>query len=78
MKKRTKFVRIMAIIGVALLVLMYLTALVMALFDNEFARTMLKISFVGTITVPIVIYFIMMFYKMGHKNDDMNEGDNSK
>lgn len=62
--------RVLAIIAVVLMVSMYIAAFVFALMKSEFANTMLKISIMCTIFIPVVAYVIMMFYKLGHPKED--------
>ncbi len=79
MKKKFGFKQIMALIAVVLLVGMYVVSLILAFIHNEMARIFLKVSLTGTIVIPVVIYFIMMFYRLAHKNDnlDIPDEDNS-
>ena len=51
--------QILAITGIVLLVLLYLSALVFALIDSPMAATMLKVSFSMTLVIPIVLYVIL-------------------
>lgn len=69
MKRKVTARQVLAIIAIALLVGMYLSALVTALIGSEFARTLLKISLLGTFIIPILIYVILMFYRIGHRNE---------
>lgn len=69
MKKRITGRQILAIAAIVLLVGMYVSALVLSLIGSDFARTLLKIALLGTFIVPIIIYVIMMFYRLGHKNE---------
>ncbi len=71
--KHSKFARIMAIVAIVLLVGMYVTSLVFALIHNSFANTMLKISLTGTFAIPVIIYLIMMFYRLSHPKDKVDE-----
>lgn len=69
MKKKANGRQILAIIAIVLLVGMYVAALVFSLIGSDFANTMLKISLLGTFIVPILIYVIMMFYRLGHRKE---------
>ena len=51
-----KIKRILAWIGIILLVGMYVVNLVLALIGSEEARSMLKISAACTVAVPIILY----------------------
>lgn len=70
MKKKASAKQVLAIIAIALLVGLYLSALILSLIGSELAQTLLKISLLGTFIIPIIIYVIMMFYRIGHKNDE--------
>ena len=48
--------RIMAIIGIALLLSMYIFCFIFALIRTEAARTMFRMALAATIAVPIVLY----------------------
>ena len=65
MKKNTR--RILAIIGIALLLAMYLINLVLALIGSEEARNMLKVTMVMSIMIPILLYAILMLTKNNDK-----------
>lgn len=73
MKKKSRFRQITAIAGIVLLVGMYLTALVCAIIKSPAASTVLKIALCGTFLIPVLIYIIFMFYKIGHKEDAPEE-----
>ena len=67
--KHSKFKRILALIGVALLVGMYLMTLVFAFTDPTAGKNWLKASIVCTIFIPVFIYACMMLarYLRDHK-----------
>ena len=48
--------RVMAIIGIALLLSMYIFCFVFALIRTETAQTMFRMALAATIAVPIVLY----------------------
>lgn len=73
MKKKAGFRRTAAITGIVLLVGMYVTALVCALIKSPAASAMLKIALCGTFLIPVLIYIILMFYRIGHKEDAPEE-----
>lgn len=50
--------RILAIIGIVLLVGMYLSTLIFVLIDSELAFTLFKASVLLTIAVPCLLYAI--------------------
>ncbi|MCB7303577.1 hypothetical protein NE683_12570 [Bariatricus massiliensis] len=65
--KKTK--RILAIIGVVLLVAMYASTLVFAFIDHTKSQGFLKASIACTILVPVLLYAYTMFYKLSHKDN---------
>ena len=72
-----KFKRLFALLGVILLVLLYLSTLIFALMDSELATGMFKASIAGTILVPVLLYGILIFYRLSEKDDsdDFDETD---
>lgn len=65
-----KFKRFIALSGVILLVLLYLSTLVFALMDSELATAMFKISIAGTILIPVLLYAYLMFYRLSERNSE--------
>ena len=55
--------RILAIIGIVLLVGMYLSTLIFVLIDSELAFTLFKASVLLTIAVPCLLYAIILIYR---------------
>lgn len=70
MKKKISPKQIIAIIGVVLLVGMYVTSLILALIGSPMALNLLRMSFIATIIIPILIYVILMFYRLSHKKSE--------
>jgi hypothetical protein len=66
-----KYSRILAIIGVILLIALYLSTLFFALFDRSESLWMLKASIICTIIIPILLYGYKLLYKVTKKDDDM-------
>lgn len=64
-----KFKRLYALLGAILLVLLYLSTLIFALMDSELATGMFKVSVAGTIIIPILLYGILLFYRLSGKDD---------
>ncbi|MDD6442220.1 MAG: hypothetical protein PUG71_08995 [bacterium] len=64
-----KFKRLFALLGAILLVLLYLSTLIFALMDSELATGMFKVSVAGTIIIPILLYGILLFYRLSGKDD---------
>lgn len=65
--KKTK--RILAIIGVALLVALYGSTLVFAIFDHTKSLGFLKASIACTILLPVLLYAYTLIHKLINKND---------
>ncbi len=66
MKKKK---RIFAIIGVILLVALYGSTLVFAIFDHTKSLGFLKASIAGTILLPVLLYGYTLIYKLTNKKD---------
>ncbi len=69
--KKTK--RILAIIGVILLVAMYLSTLIFAFFDRTASMNLFKASIAMTILIPVLIYAYTLLYKLATKNQNKND-----
>lgn len=65
--RKTK--RILAIIGVVLLVALYGSTLVFAIFDHTKSLGFLKASIACTILLPVLLYAYTLIYKLINKND---------
>lgn len=61
MNKTTQ--KVLAIIGIALLVGLYLTTLITALIGSSAAIELFKVSVVGTITIPILLWIFISIFK---------------
>jgi len=72
MKKTAK--QIAALIGIALLVLLYVLLLVFAVFDFKGSDILFRACLIGTITIPILIWIYMYLYDKLKQNRD---GDNN-
>jgi ACR3 family arsenite efflux pump ArsB len=70
MKRTAK--QIAALIGVALLVLLYVLLLVFALFDFEGSENMFRVCLIGTVAIPILIWIYMYLYDKLVKNREGN------
>lgn len=66
--KKTK--RILAVCGVILLVALYLSTLIFALFDSSKSMGLFKTSIAFTILVPVLLYAYTLFYKLSKRDDD--------
>ena len=62
--------RIMAILGVVILLGLYITTLVMAIIDNSSTQTLFKTSVVATILIPTLIWIYTYIYKLIKKDTD--------
>lgn len=69
-----KFKRFLALLGVILLVSLYLSTLIFALMDSELSTGLFKVSIIGTILIPVLLYGILLFRRLSGKEDsDENE-----
>ena len=71
MKKRVK--QITALLGVALLVLLYILSLVFAIFDFEGSEMMFRACLYGTIIIPILLWVYIYLYDKLRQNRDMKQ-----
>lgn len=74
MKKSAK--QIIALLGVAFLVLLYVLLLIFAIFDFEGSDVMFRACLIGTITIPILIWIYMYLYDKLKQNRDGNGNSN--
>jgi len=70
MKRTAK--QIVALLGVAFLVLLYVLLLVFAIFDFEGSDILFRACLIGTITIPILIWIYMYLYDKLKQNRDGN------
>lgn len=69
MKKKTK--QILAVIGIALLLAMYIVNIVLAVIGTEWSRNLLKGTMVLSLMIPILLYaFLMIMKKTSGKNPE--------
>ena len=64
--------RILALLGVVLLLGLYGSTLVFAIIDNSDTMMMFKASVVATIMIPILIWTYTFIFKLIHKKDEEN------
>lgn len=69
--KKTK--RILAIIGVILLIALYGSTLLFAFIDTSKSLGLFKTSIALTILVPVLLYAYSLIYKLTKKQDDSEE-----
>ncbi len=62
--------RILAIIGIVLLVGLYVVSLISAIFVTEASATLFKVSIFCTIVIPLLIYVYMMLCRVFRKKDN--------
>lgn len=67
--------RIVALCGVIILVGLYITTFIAALFQTEFSSQLFLASLYSTFIIPIMIYAYMLVYKVvkGDKKNDSDE-----
>lgn len=68
MKRKIKARQIIALSGVVILAGLYIASLVLALCKSEIAFNFFKLSLFCTMIIPVMIYFILMFFKLGKNN----------
>lgn len=66
--KKTK--RVLALIGVVLLVLLYVSTLVFALIDHPAANDLLTAAVAATILVPVILYGFLLIHRLTGQGDD--------
>lgn len=64
-----KVKRILAIIGVILLVGLYLSTLILAIFGNANTMNLFIASIVATVIIPVLIWAYSMVYRLLKKHD---------
>lgn len=69
--KKTK--RILALVGVVILLALYILTFLFSLMNSELARGLFGASFACTFIVPVVLYACMLFYKLNRKDDDTDK-----
>lgn len=74
----SKSERIVAMIGVLLLLALYAVSFVLGVTSNENTFGLFIASVVATIFIPTIIYIYQMFYRLSHKNPDEQEEDSSE
>ena len=65
-----KMKRILALIGVVLLLSLYVVSFVAALTANPHSRDFFMLSVIATIAIPIIIYAYMVLYRIFTKLKD--------
>ena len=62
--------RILAFAGAVLLIGMYICTLIFSLIDSPVATNLLKASVAATILIPVLLYGLLLFTKLMHRDDD--------
>lgn len=69
--KKTK--RILALIGVVLLVMMYACTLIFALVDHSQTMGLFKASVACTIIIPVLLYAYSLVYRVTRHDQDSDD-----
>ena len=64
----TKVKRIMAVIGIIILVGLYITTLILAIFGNEHTNSWFMACIAATVIIPIMIWVYSWLYKLLKKD----------
>ncbi len=67
--------RISAIIGIILLVSLYLCTLFSAIFGSPYANGLFLACIFSTFFIPVMIYAMMLIYRIVHKTKDVFSPD---
>lgn len=72
--------RILAIIGIVILVGLYVVSLISAIFATEASATLFKVSIFCTVVIPILLYVYMMLCRVFRpkNNSDIQQDDDSE
>lgn len=70
--------RILALLGVILLVVMYLMTLVFALIDHPLKASLLTASLFCTIVVPVLLYVFTMVSRWFSRDDAKDKADSGR
>ena len=75
MKKNTlsKIQRVLALIGAAVIVLLYLSTLVFAFIDKSQSRSLLMASIFTTFFMAFVLYALSLLLKLTRKDNDKED-----
>ena len=71
--KKTK--RILALIGAILLLLMYVAAFIVTIFDHTADMRYWKAAIVATVIIPVLIWAYSFVYKLIKGSDDDEKND---
>ena len=65
--------RILALLGVILLVALYALTIIAAIFDHTSTQQYLMTAILATIFVPVMIWVYQLIYRVFHKDDSDEE-----
>ena len=68
-----KVKRILALVGVILLLAMYGSTFVFAIIDNSDSMMMFKASIAATIIIPVLLWTYTLVFKLVKKDDDLQD-----
>ena len=71
-----KVKRILALIGVILLLAMYGSTLFFAIIDNSDSMMMFKASIAATIIIPVLLWAYTLVFKLVKKDDGLQDEEN--
>ena len=67
--------RILALVGVVLILALYASTMFFAITDNSDTMSMFKASVVATILIPVLIWAYSFIFKLVRKNDKPQEDE---
>ena len=65
-----KHKRKLAAAGAIILILLYISTIIFALIDSPLATNLLAISVSATILIPIIMYAVILVYRLMNKHND--------
>lgn len=72
-----KLRRILATVGIFLLLGLYVTTLICAIIQTPFAYRLFQASLYGTFVIPVILYAFMIAIKMSGKDKKDHDDDNN-
>ncbi len=70
-----KLKRTLALIGAALLLLLYVSTVLFAFLDHSTSMGLLKASVACTVILPVLLYAYALVYRTIRKDDDDSDAD---
>lgn len=68
-----KVKRIVALLGVIIIALLYLTTFVLSFFHFEGSEEMLGVCIVATVVIPVLLYIYLWLFRLAQQRDKENE-----